>query len=281
MEICVRSLSSHLCTLSCLKPVSALDVKRHVETHSGIPHVEVSLILFDRELEDAEILPFQAACGTLELTMIRYDPDLVAARQAVRSGELALDDVPAHFRNDRQIVLEAVRNNGFAYRCASDSLKEDHTVAMAAVRKNGSVLKLMSSALKDDFDVVLAAVSNDGLALRHASERMRRNREVVFAAVTCNGTAIHDVSDEWAHDRELVLAAVHDTFLAIPCLRIAFLSDRAIAKAAVSKHGASAFRYFPEVIKCDREIALTAVRTDPQAFYWYTATPLSLSKCFT
>jgi len=59
---------------------------------------------------------------------------------------------------DKEVVLEAVRHDGYALSCAAAALKADKEVVLAAVHSNGHALQYADSSLKADKDVVLAAV---------------------------------------------------------------------------------------------------------------------------
>ena len=48
-------------------------------------------------------------------------------------------------KNDREIVLAAVRQNGIALKYASNSLKNDELVVLTAVQQDGYALKYASS----------------------------------------------------------------------------------------------------------------------------------------
>ena len=69
-----------------------------------------------------------------------------------------------------------------ALKNASPELQADREVVLAAVRQNGWVLCYASTELRADREVVLAAVQQDGRALEFASPELRADREVVLAA---------------------------------------------------------------------------------------------------
>ena len=132
---------------------------------------------------------------------------------------------------DRELVLEAVRQNGNAIRHASRELWVDREVVLEAVRQNGNTLRFVTEVdykLKEDREVVLAAVAAQGYweeelgrngrvvpnstpefnnALRYASYELRADREVVLAAVQAHGLAILDASKELQRDPEVFRAA--------------------------------------------------------------------------
>ena len=70
----------------------------------------------------------------------------------------------AALKDDREIVLEAVKQEGLVLKYAKAALKED---------EERGALKYASAALKDDREIVLEAVKHNGKALYYASTELR------------------------------------------------------------------------------------------------------------
>ena len=77
-------------------------------------------------------------------------------------------------RDDKALLVEAVRLSGHALSYASPRLRGDRECALAAVRQDGSSLQVCATELQDDAGVVEAACRQDGRALCWASARLRR-----------------------------------------------------------------------------------------------------------
>ena len=112
------------------------------------------------------------------------------------------------FRNDRNVVLAGVAQDGHALQYASETLRNDDKVVLAAVAQNGYALEYASETLRNDRNVVLAAVAQNGYALQHASETLRNDREFVLTAVAHDGFALKCASETLRNDRKVVLTAV-------------------------------------------------------------------------
>ncbi len=110
-------------------------------------------------------------------------------------------------KNNREIVLTAVKSNGYALRSASDELQADKEVVLAVVKYNGYHLRYASTKLKADKEVVLTAVRSNGMALCHASEELKADKQVALTAVTSNGKAFADVDSKLSSDKDILLAA--------------------------------------------------------------------------
>ena len=70
-------------------------------------------------------------------------------------------------------MLAAVRQNGWALQFAHEDLKRDRDVVLAAVRQNGLVLQFAHEDLRRDRDVVLAAIEQNPWALQFAHQGIR------------------------------------------------------------------------------------------------------------
>tara|TARA_B110000503_G_scaffold128250_1_gene198939 strand:- start:108 stop:1016 length:909 start_codon:yes stop_codon:yes gene_type:complete len=137
----------------------------------------------------------------------------------------------------RTLMIVYVLHDGSMLKYASKSLKNDKDVVLAAVRKTGSALAYASKRLENDKEVVLAAVTNDGRALFHASGDMQKDKEVVLAAVTNNAGALNFASDDMQDDKEVVLAAVTKNGLQLVDASERLRGMKDVVMAAVRHHG--------------------------------------------
>ena len=111
-------------------------------------------------------------------------------------------------KEEREVVLAAVAQHGFALQDANVSLKKDKKVVLAAVAQDGRALAYADESLKKDKEVVLAAVAQDGEAIYYAFESLKKDKEVVLAAVAQYGWALEYADESLKKDKEFVLAAV-------------------------------------------------------------------------
>ena len=114
------------------------------------------------------------------------DPEVMIA--AVKSNGYALEYASEELRGDKEVVLEAVKENGRALQFASYELRADKDVVMEAVKQSGLALEFAtkfsaSYEVRGDEDVVMEAVKQDGLALEFASEELKEKRNIAFEAM--------------------------------------------------------------------------------------------------
>ena len=73
---------------------------------------------------------------------------------------------------------------------SDEKLKVDKEVILAAVKQNGYALQYADEKLKANKEVILAAVKQDGNTLQYADKKLKTNKEVVLAAVKQSGGAL-------------------------------------------------------------------------------------------
>ena len=78
-----------------------------------------------------------------------------------------------NFRDDKEIVLLTVRNNGLYLEFASDRLRNDKEVVLAAVKEFGASMYFASDELKNDKEVVLTAIKDDAMAFKFAGKELK------------------------------------------------------------------------------------------------------------
>eukprot|EP00971_Amphidinium_carterae_P300397 5968671-Amphidinium_carterae.1 len=174
-----------------------------------------------------------------------------------RHGDLA--PLPEHYRADREIVLVAVKVNGYALQYAAEECKAEEC--------------------KSDREIVLAAMQ-DGYApaLQYAAEECKSDRRIVLAAVQQFGQALQYAAEDCKTDRGIVLEAVQQSGQALEYAAVECKADHAIVLAAV-KQSAHALRHAAEECTADREIVMAAVRHDPN-FIRFAADELLLDSTF-
>ena len=107
-------------------------------------------------------------------------------------------------KDDKEVLLTAVKQSGWTCCYASDRLKGDKDVLIEACKNDGQVLYFASQELRDDKDVVLEAVKNKPIILKYASLRLRSDKDVAIAAVTKGkGKVIEYINPTLRDDEEI------------------------------------------------------------------------------
>ncbi len=124
-----------------------------------------------------------------------------------------LRHAPAEAQADREVVLDAVRQDGRALPYASADLRAGREVVLVAVRQDGRAWTKASADLKVYPEIVLEAMPHDdgGRVSPDAlitTDNLRADREVVLEAVRNRGFALEFASADLRADSESVLAAL-------------------------------------------------------------------------
>jgi hypothetical protein len=72
----------------------------------------------------------------------------------VKKNGLELENLPTHFKKDREIVLAAVRNDGFAIADADSKFLDDKEIAIEAIKNNTGAFLLLNKNLTMDRDIL-------------------------------------------------------------------------------------------------------------------------------
>lgn len=166
-------------------------------------------------------------------------------------------------KRDRDVVLEAVQQNGCALNFATDEPRRDRDVALRAVQQTGHALQYADIALKWNREVVLEALKNDGEALKYSGGGLRGDLDVVIAALQNDPSSVIYANDDLRRririDRDVIILEVvrkHGLHL-FQVVDEKFRSDRYVVLEAVTQNG-HALRHAGEVMK--REIGRSSWR---------------------
>ena len=181
------------------------------------------------------------------------------ATEGMWGAQSALGSASDELKDDTDVVLAAVAQNGDALQHASDRLKDDKDLMLAVVALDGHALAYVPDRLKDDERVVLAAVVQNGNALRNASDRLKDDKDVVLAAVAQNGDALQHASDRLKDDKDFMLAAVALKGWVLGYASSRLKNDKSAVLAAVAQSG-NALRYASDRLRIDPAVLLVAAK---------------------
>ena len=188
----------------------------------------------DKDVVLAAISQYGGALSYVGDELLKNDKEVVLI--ATRKDPSTLREVSDEFRNDKEIVLNILKNNSDAFGdwlqyvgpnlrgdkelmikmakkyyhaalYASDELKKDKDFMLAAVKKYGPMLQYASDELKKDKEVVLAAVRQYGGALLYANDELKKDKEVVLAALSTGADHIRFVDPELQNDEDVIKAS--------------------------------------------------------------------------
>ena len=217
-DIIVRASGlSASCTFPCEARSAIRDVKVLIEGETGIPARELRICFGERELRDGEKLSEIVETDELDLSFLRRDPEQALWLELVMQDPdgTFLAEAPSHIRDDSEVVLAAVMQNGKALEFASDRLRCAREVVLQSLEEDSAAFGFASPSLHADQDIMLLAVNRNGLTLAHATDELKGNHQLVAAAVCQNGLALRFASPRLQADREIVAMAVENDSAAL------------------------------------------------------------------
>lgn len=156
-------------------------------------------------------------------------------------------------KDNKEIVMAAVSQDGSALQYASKELQDDKDIVKAAAAKDRNALKYASERVRNDKKTIMVAVTQFGYALKFASKGLQDNDDIVMAAVMRDGHALAFASKRLKNDKETVLAAINQIELALLYASDELKDDREVVMAAIAKEG-SVIEYASERLQKDQAI---------------------------
>ncbi|WP_028372642.1 DUF4116 domain-containing protein [Legionella lansingensis] len=131
----------------------------------------------------------------------------------IKLGEIRLEEVDSAYR-DRQMCLEAVKQDGLSLEDVPADLKQDKEICLEAVKQNGLALDYVPQNLRDR-EICLAAIKQAKLASLYVPDDLKKqDREFCLELVKIDGLALKDASLEIQNDEEVCLAALEQNYKA-------------------------------------------------------------------
>jgi hypothetical protein len=124
----------------------------------------------------------------------------------VKSHGYLLCRLPEHFKDDEDVILEAINSYAFSLNYASKKSKDNKKLALAAVKLKPDMLEVISKRLCEDKEVVLEAVKVDGKAVNYAPN-LWSDKEVMLEAAKTNINVLQYLGQDLVGDKEIALAA--------------------------------------------------------------------------
>ena len=138
---------------------------------------------------------------------------------------------------------------------ASVALKDDREIVLEAIKQYGYTLKYASAALQDDREFVRRPSSRTGLRWDTPWPRCRTTARSCWRP-SGNGGAV--LPGALKDDREIVLEAIKHT--GIPGIRLGCAEGRPRDRAGGHQADRDCLRYASAALKDDREIVLEAIK---------------------
>ena len=164
----------------------------------------------------------------------------------------------AHYKNDKDLILSALKTNPSVLRCVSETLRQDKDFLLNAVIQNKKCINEMNGKLFEDLDLLknlvnydpefvrmvpksacdnrelmLFLVSKNWQAIRYCSSSLKNDWDIAYAAVSQNGLALQFCSTELRKDPEITITAVHQNIGSLHLVDPIFKNDFDFARNVI------------------------------------------------
>lgn len=144
-----------------------------------------------------------------------------------------------NFRDDKDVVEEAIKINSYDIKFASNRLKNDKDLAIKVVTDCGFNIGLLSEDIKDNKEIAKIAIKNHGSALECLSERLKDDEELVLSSLERDDRLIPNISvisKRLKKDKKIALAAVKSFFLYLDQFDKMFQDDLEVILEALKQN---------------------------------------------
>ena len=139
--------------------------------------LSINVLLYQKVIDDYD----------MAMNIIKYNPHII-------------EYFSENIKNNYNIGLMAVTNDGACLKFLSKTLKEDKIIVRTAItQKFKSYTLQFAPKLQDDYDTVILAVMNEASSLKYASKRLREDYNIVKAAFNNNKTSLKHASKNIKH----------------------------------------------------------------------------------
>jgi hypothetical protein len=205
-----------------------------------------------------------------------------------------LDD---KYKNNKDLVLTAVKNCGYALKYASEKLRNDIDIIIESINggannvffflgdkikrnkkiilriinkiKNNNIvfLKYCNEEIKDDEEIVLRLVTINCKEFEYASERIKNDRNFILELIENNPNIIRVLNAKFKNDKEIVLKSIFDdsgsNLELIKYIGDDLKKDKEFLKQIVDINGSALLYDGLEILRDDKETVLKAIEFDP------------------
>jgi hypothetical protein len=170
-----------------------------------------------------------------------------------------------HYPYDKKLFLAAVSKNYRVLEYASNKLLSDKDILLAALDDlfcdDHKIHEIISKTkLIKDKEFLLKIIKKRPTFYCELSEKLQRNMDIVLTAVRYQ-LDLHNLPDELQKNRRVVMEAVKHDGYKLELIPPEYSRRRDIILEALKQNG-GAVLYLPKELKCDYEIAKTAITSN-------------------
>lgn len=161
-----------------------------------------------RDDMDVVLCAITADWQALHYASDRLKDDIAVVSVAVYGNGRSLEYVSDRLKANKRLGLLGMTHGpdgGYGLAFLSEELRDDKEIVLCAVRNTADALKYASDRLKNDPEVVTAAVMKNYYSLEHASEGLRTNRNFIASLVKNNSSVLDVIDLKFVFDKDFLV----------------------------------------------------------------------------
>ncbi|MFM7684286.1 MAG: DUF4116 domain-containing protein, partial [Bacteroidota bacterium] len=148
---------------------------------------------------------------------------------AVKSTGRAISLLDSKFLSDRELVLLASKTYGAVLELCPQ-FKDDKEIVSEALKNNGRMLEFTGSKMRSKRAIVELAIQSNGLALEFADEKLKKDKEIIKKAILKNPGAFEFANSALRRNKKYVLELLNDCTCNLSGIDSILLVDEEIMK---------------------------------------------------
>lgn len=212
--------------------------------------------------DDPDIVSLSAEAFQQASPQLKENKDVVL--RAIRNNKSALQFASLALRANKNFMLQSTKHNGLTLEFASDELRNDRQLALEAIKQDLGSLQFVSKELRDNQEFMLDAEKENVLAFKFASERLKNCRAFNAQIATCAPLSFLFFCDNFTLDKDIVLMAVEQDGMGLQLVRKEMKDDQDIVRAALKQNGL-ALQFADDKYKDREEIVRIAITQNPSS----------------
>lgn len=173
------------------------------------------------------------------------------------NGMMALERADDLLKDDFDVVMTAIKQDGKALQYASERLKQNKEIVEESVKNLVSPLSVMPVEFKKNKPFVLAIVRKNPNDISQADESLFNNKDFMLEACKIQLTTLRYLHDTLKDDRNFMLAASKIDIHSLHYLSDRLKNDLSFILAAMDI--GIAIRFASEALQENKEVAMAAI----------------------
>ena len=183
----------------------------------------------------------------------------------------SLQFASSNMRNNREIVMEALRGCGSALEFASPELQNDQEVVLAAVKRSPDALQYASNDIRNNEDIVMTALIKCRFASGLSPSKFKKDREFAVKLLSHPKVSFKQYHNFFEtdvnHDKEVLKKLIEKKPEIMSDVKYwqSVRNDREFHLQLLSQNGLI-LQYMMKYMKADKEVVKIAISQNKDAF---------------